>query len=116
MQKKQCKVKIMQGNRFQPVQEIYLDFRSSSSHLPNRMFYEQLSCIFHWKIMKMGDSSHLFSRKVGLTPKKQSSTKFYRFQAKPECYPLFENNLSRYLSYWKDERDKSPDYFQNQFN
>src|SRR3990167_4075451 len=30
--------------------------------------------------------------------------KFYRLQAKPECYPIFENNLSRYLSYWKDER------------
>ena len=64
MQKKtEYKVKLMQGNRFPPIQEIYLDFRSSSLPLTesNECFLNNFH-VFHWKIMKMGDSSNLFKK------------------------------------------------------
>ena len=57
----------------------------------------------------LGDSSHLFPRKVGLKPKKQHD--ILSTSSETECYPIFENYLSRYLSHWKDERDESTELF-----
>ena len=143
----------MKGNRFPPMQEIYLDFRSSSSHLPesNECFMNNFH-VFHWKIMKMGDSSHgrsilifwavpshlpnqlnvfrttfmhsigkwwrwaihlFIFKKSGFDAEKIIKHEILSISSDTRVLSNIWKNyyLSRYLSYWKDERDKSSRLF-----